>query len=221
MKRMIYSGFLKFVAVVLLIVCVVLGVLTALDGALQFFEEKVELYSFESDFSSSWYLASLLNAPENAVYYAYYATYRDDIEEEITTDLPATDEADLGVDEQIKRRLESLYCADQIDYFVKWNDKVFTNCGAVDADSLMQREYYSYIERGTDGYFSRMTDNIRAGRPLIEGINEYDRTSTMVICCSVKPEVAAELRTTWERQESMILDTVVGTFERDLNRRLR
>lgn len=212
MKRMIYSGFLKFVAVVLLIACVVLGVLTALDGALRFYEEKVEIYSFESDFASSWYLASLLNAPENAVYDAYYVTYREDIDEETTTDLPAMDIPDLSVDEQIKRRLESLYCADQIDYFVKWNDKVFTNCGAVDADSLMQREYYSYIERGTDGYFSRMTDNIRAGRPLIEEINKYDRTSTLTICCSVKEDVASELRTVWERQERMVLDTVELTL---------
>ena len=212
MKRIVYSGFLKFVAVVLLIACVVLGVWTALYGALRFDEEKVEIYSFESDFASSWYLASLLNAPENAVYDAYYATYREDIEEEITTDLPVMDIPDLSVDEQIKRRLESLYCADQIDYYVKWNDKVFTNCGAVDADSLMQREYYSYIERGTDGYFSRMTDNIRAGRPLIEEINKYDRTSTLIICCTVKPEVASELSTVWERQERMVLDTVELTL---------
>ncbi len=208
MKKIVYSGFLKFVAVVLLIACVVLSVLTALDGALRFFEEKVEIYAFESDFSSSWYLASLLNAPENAVYDAYYVTYREDVEEATTTDLPVTDTADLGVDEQIKRRLESLYCADQIDYYVKWNDKVFTNCGAVDADMLMQRKYYSYIERDTDGYFSRMTDNMRAGRPLIEGINQYDRTSTMIICCSVKEDVASELRTVWERQERLVLDTV-------------
>ena len=208
MKRIVYSGFLKFIAVVLLIACVVLSVLTALEGALRFFEEKVEIYAFESDFSSSWYLASLLNAPENAVYDAYSVTYREDVEEATTTDLPVTDTADLGVDEQIKRRLESLYCADQIDYYVKWNDKVFTNCGAVDADVLMQREYYSYIERGTDGYFSRMTDNMRAGRPLIEGINQYDRTSTMIICCSVKEDVAAELCTVWERQERLVLDTV-------------
>ena len=208
MKRLVYSGFLKFVAVVLLIACVVLSVLTALEGALRFFEEKVEIYAFESDFSSSWYLASLLNAPENAVYDAYEITYGEDVEEATTTDLPVTDTADLGVDEQIKRRLESLYCADQIDYYVKWNDKVFTNCGAVDADSLMQRKYYSYIERGTDGYFSRMTDNMRAGRPLIEEINQYDRTSTMIICCSVKEDVVAELCTVWERQERLVLDTV-------------
>ncbi len=208
MKRLVYSGFLKFMAVVLLIACVVLGVLTAFDGALRFFEEKVEIYSFESDFSSSWYLASLLSAPEYAVYDAYYVTYREDVEEATTTDLPETDEADLGVEEQIKQRLEALYCTEQIDYFVKWNDKVFTNCGAVDADSLMQREYYSYIERGSDGHFSRTTDATKAGRVLIENINEYDRTSTIIICCSVKPEVAAELREIWEYQESMVLDTV-------------
>lgn len=208
MKRMIYSGFLKFVAVVLLIACVVLGVLTALDGALKFFEEKVEIYSFESDFASSWYLASLLNAPENAVYNAYYVTYCKDLEEIVTTDLPVTDQTDLSVEAQIKQRLEALYCTDQIDYFVKWNDKVFTNCGAVDADSLMQGEYCSYIERGSDGHFTRTTNATKAGRVLIENINEYDRTSTLVICCSVKPEVAAELREIWERQESMVLDTV-------------
>ena len=208
MKKLVYSGFLKFVAVVLLIACVVLSVLTAFDGALRYVEEKIEIYSFESDFASSWYLASLLNAPENAVYNAYYVTYREDNEEIATTDLPVTDEADLSVEEQIKQRLEALYCAEQIDYFVKWNDKVFTNCGAVDADSLMQREYYSYIERDADGYFSRRTDATKAGRVLIENINEYDRTSTMVICCSVKEEVAAELREIWERQESMVLDTV-------------
>lgn len=208
MKRLVYSGFLKFVAVVLLIACVVLSVLTALDGALRFFNEKVEVYGFESDFSNSWVLASLLDEPEHAVYNAYEMAYRKDTEETTTPDLPTTDPPNLSVEEHIKRRLEMMHCAEQIDYYVKWNDKVFTNCDAVDAEQLMQREYYSYIERDADGYFSRRTDVARAGRPLIEEINEYDRTSTLIICCSVKEDVAAELRTTWERQESMVFDAL-------------
>lgn len=212
MKRLVYSGFLKFVAVVLLILCIVSGVLTAVDGALRFFDEKVELYAFESDFSKSWALASLLDAPEHAVYDAYEMAYREDIEEVTTSDLPMTDAPDLSVEEQVKQRLETMHCVEQIDYYVKWNDTVFTNCGAADAEQLMQREYYSYIERDADGYFSRKTDVARAGVPLIENINVYDRTSTIVICCSVKPGVVAEYREIWERQEGMVVDSLISTL---------
>lgn len=212
MKRLVYSGFLKFVAVVMLIACIASGVLTALDGALRFFDEKVELYAFERDFSNSWALESLLEAPENAVYDAYEIAYRVNMEEATGADHPMTDAVDLPVEEHIKQRLETMHCVDQIDYYVKWNDKVFTNCGAANAESLLQGEYYSYIERDSDGYFSRKTNVPRAGGPLIEEINAHDRTSTIIICCSVKPEVVTALRTTWERQESMVIDTLGWTL---------
>lgn len=208
MKRIVYSGFLKFVASALLIICVVLGALCGLDGVLTYFDEKIEIYAFESDFSNSWYIASLLDEPENAVYGAYYNTYHGHDEEQTTVDLPAGEQPyPLTPEEKIRQRLDAIYCAEQIEYYVRINDTVITNCGATSPEDLMQGEYYSYVKRDEKGYVTRTCTAAKAGM-WVEELDRLGCTDTVIVCCSVKPEAVSAYRESWERQEGIVVNTV-------------
>ena len=53
MKRVIYSSYTKLIAALLFITSIVLAALTLTNGVTEFWEEKVRLYDFESNFSRS------------------------------------------------------------------------------------------------------------------------------------------------------------------------
>ena len=53
MRKIVYSGALKLVAVLLFIVTVVSGVLVATNGIFYFDSQEDEIYAFEEDFSES------------------------------------------------------------------------------------------------------------------------------------------------------------------------
>lgn len=240
MKKIVYSTALKLVAVILLIASVSLGALTAVSGLIRYNEEEQDIYSFERNFSESWYLAYLLSRPENIVFDAYYRCFGErepsdslpepgeEVEDEIVTeeetvpdDETVTEEqtetetameTDLaGIAESLNRMFEDFYDSEKINYFVQWNDLVFTNCNAATAEELMQGEYYTYLKRD-DGRFVDRTSTARIRTYLIEDLERFDKTSTMVIACSVKEDVAREYRAIWEKQERIVWETVLQTL---------
>ena len=75
MKRIVFSNITKFIAVVLFVVCIVMGALVVTDGIITFSDEDEFIYDFESDFSQSHFVSYLLNETENAVYNAYHTTF--------------------------------------------------------------------------------------------------------------------------------------------------
>ena len=75
MRKIIYSSILKLIAVILCITSIVSGVLIVTEGILEYDKEKTDIYSFESDFSESWYMSYLLGIPEEIVYSAYNQTF--------------------------------------------------------------------------------------------------------------------------------------------------
>ena len=245
MKKIVYASALKLVAVILMIASLVAGVLVATDGILKYDREDPQLYALELDFSQSWYVAYLLNTPENLVYSAYWRTFeeqetsieaetaepmttdREEIEETETTlaeQDTAGDEADTGVEivgdvaehfEEISANLHQLLDgfenADQINYFIQWNDEVFTNCGAKNAEELMQGEYYAYLKRDNSGIVERSATHERLPYRM-EDLDRYGDTSTIVISCSLKDEAAREYKAIWERQAGMVLRTGMRTL---------
>ena len=210
MRKIVYSNITKFIAVLLFIASIVCGVLIAADGVLQYFNQDEEIYNFESDFSESWYITSLLSEPENVMFNAYHSVFyqevdgvwhvRGDIEsEEIRNDLS----------NQLNERFGNYSNFDKLNYYVQWNDLVLTNCGAERAEDLMQDEYYSYLKRDASGYVEReMSGDRDISRVyLLEEIDQFDSASTIVICCSVKEETVAEFKATWELQEGIVINT--------------
>lgn len=217
MRKVVYSSITKFIAVILFIASIVSGVLIATDGALAYFNQEEEIYNFESDFSESWYISSLLSEPENLVYNAYRSVFY--VDDGTGLQHPIKDRIDseeirLALVNNLEERFSDCYYSKMINYYVQWNDFVLTNCGAKNAEDLMQGEYYSYLKRDPGGYVERKMPNDRYMYRgyLLEEIVIHDKTSTIIISCSVEEKAVAEYKAIWELQEGIVVNTFTKTI---------
>ena len=215
MRKVIYSSITKFIAVLLFIASIVCGVLMATDGVLEYYNQEEDIYGFESDFSESWYISALLEDPENVMFNAYNSVYYIDdgngyhkIREDI-----GSEDIRLEMVQNLEDRFSDYYNSDTINYYVQWNDLVLTNCDAKSAEDLMQGEYYSYFKRDASGHIERDFPGNRGIRRsyLLEEIERFDKTSTIVICCSIEEDAVAEYKAIWELQEGIVIDTFLQT----------
>lgn len=198
MKKIIYSNYTKFIAVVLFITSIVLGALTVTNGIAEYGNEKEVIYRFENDFSEARHFSHLLNAPESAIFNAYHNFYLVDGE---------------TIEQNIKKKLDDLYCADKINYYVKWNDTVFTNCGASSEQELMTAEFYRLATRDEKGNNEIVSSQNRYySYPLLDELSLYDKTTSIVVCTSIKEEYANECKVIWDRQSTIINETFTSTI---------
>ena len=213
MRKVVYSSITKLVAVLLLIACIVVGVLFTTADIYEYFHSEEEIYAFEDDFSESWYVRSLLDTPHNLMYNVYHDVFyeHDEYGHRIIRENVSTDELRT----EFIKRMEEIFGEprnfDKINYYVQWNDLVFTNCGAEKEEDLLQGEYHSYFKKDKTGTVERFssapTDLSR--EYLLEEIQLFDSTSTIVISCSIRDDAIQHYKTIWEEQESIVIDTLI------------
>ena len=216
MRKIVYSGALKLVAVLLFIVTVVSGVLVATNGIFYFDSQEDEIYAFEEDFSESWYIRSLLDTPESLIYGIYHDVYYE--YDEWGNQIHKTDADSEELRLEFEKRITDVFGEpnnfEKINYYVLWNGLEFTNCGAENAEDITQGEYFSYFMRDDKGNFDRMSsadgDMVRV--PLLEDMDRFGNKTTFTISCSIKEEVVKEYKAIWEKQESIVIDTIIKTF---------
>lgn len=212
MKRIVFSNVTKFIAVILFVVSVVMGVLAVTDGIIAFYNDDEFIYNFESDFSQSHYIPHLLNEPENVIFNAYESQFYKYYDKNGHYAGPAEIQSDdETIADNIKKRFDDFYYSDELDYFVQWNDIVITNCGAESAEELMQGEFYSYVERDSTGKIERMSSCETYISYWIEELTQFDDTSTITVSCRIKPEVAEQYKAAWENQEKIVIGTIKNT----------
>ena len=202
MKKIIYSSWLKAFAVVLFVAGIVLGVLATTNGVVAFYNEEEQVYSFESDFADSWYIRHLLNEPENVVFNAYhrYDPYGNPIIQNSAV-----------IANNLQKSFDDFYYAQEVNYFVQWNNLVFTNCDAKTPEELMQGEYFSYVKRDNQGNVERSSSNdLRVY--LMEELSRFDSVSTIIVSCSIGEETLKEYKALWEKQESIVIDAFMQTL---------
>ena len=216
MRKIVYSGVLKFVAVLLFIATVVSGVLVATNGVFAYFNQDEDIYAFEEDFSKSWYIRSLLDTPESLIYGIYHDVYYE--YDEWGHQIHKTDADSEELRLEFEKRITDVFGEpnnfEKINYYVLWNGLEFTNCGAENAEDITQGEYFSYFMRDDKGNFDRMSsadgDMVRV--PLLEDMDRFGNKTTFTISCSIKEEVVKEYKAIWEKQESIVIDTIIKTF---------
>ena len=213
MKKIIYSNYTKFIAVVLFITSIVLGALTVTNGIAEYGNEKEVIYRFENDFSEARHFSHLLDAPESAIFNAYHNFYLVDGETEtVDKERPLIVNGET-IEQNIKKKLDDLYCADKINYYVKWNDTVFTNCGATSEQELMTAEFYRLATRDEKGNNEIVSSQNRYySYPLLDELSLYDKTTSIVVCTSIKEEYANECKVIWDRQSTIINETFTSTI---------
>nr|MBQ4318286.1 hypothetical protein [Clostridia bacterium] len=198
MKRIVFSNITKFIAVVLFVVRIVMGALVVTDGIITSSHEDEVIYNFESDFSQSHHISHLLNAPENALFNAYYNAFYDDDNFGHPVDLSdKLSENKAEIAENLREQFDDFYASDKIDWFVRWNDTVITNCDAKSAEELLQSRFHSYVKRDGSGNIERTSSHTAYNSYLIEDLERFDKTSTIVIGCRVKQDVADKYEAIW------------------------
>ena len=211
MKRFLYSKYTKFAAAVIFVTCIVLGALTATTGINNIMtNEKDMIYQFEDDFSDSKHLINLLYEPENVIFNAYHSFYIvEDDKETVTRTEPLTVNGQT-LDQNIEQRLNDMWCKDKIDYYIKWNDRVFTNCGAASPQELDVNDFYIYTMRPGkgDNHVERVanyTNNIYAGY-MLEEIVRFDNQDSIDIAATINEGYLTKCDEDWYRQEGLIND---------------
>ena len=213
MKKVIYSVWLKAFFAVLFVVSIVLGLAAATNGVVAFSNEDEQVYSFESDFSESWYIRHLLGEPENLVYMVYqnlyfngYDSYGNPVYKNVYVSPNSA-----AVANNLQQRLDNFYYAEEVNYYIQWNDLKFTNCDAQTPEELMDEEYFSYVKRDSTGNVVRSSSsNIQSS--LLEEVFRYDHVSAITVSCSVKEEVVEKYQQLWKKQESIVIDTFLQTL---------
>ena len=213
MRKVVYSSITKLVAVLLLIACIVVGVLFTTAGIYEYFHSEEDIYAFEDDFSESWYVRSLLDTPQNLMYNVYHDVFYeyDEYGHRVIRENVSNDELRA----ELIKRMEEIFGEpgnfEKINYFVQWNDLVFTNCGAEKEEYLLQGEYHSYFKRDKIGnveHFTSATTDLTRGY-LLEEIELFDSQSEIVISCSIRDDVVQHYKAMWEAQESIVLNTFI------------
>lgn len=207
MKKIIYSNYTKFIAVVLFIISITLGALTVTNGIADYCNEKDLIYGFESNFNEARHFSSLLDAPESAIFNAYHNFYLVDENETVDRERPLIVNGET-IEQNIEKKLNDLYCADKINYYVKWNDTVFTNCGAANEQELMTAQFYRLTTRDDNGNTERESSQNRYySYPLLDELSLYDKTTSIVVCTSVKEAYVDECKVVWDRQSAIVNET--------------
>ena len=210
MRKIVYSRVVKLIVVILLIASLVAGVLVATNGVYAYFSGGTEeIYSFERDFSESWYVRSLLSRPHNLLITAYHEVFYgyDAYGHQYIKGDMDSEETRLALRASIEELFGNPDNFEEIDYYVQWNDLIFTNCGAKSPEDLTHSGYYSYFimdDSGSESMFGN-TDLLWEYPPLI--IQNFDRDSTIAVSCTIKEAVLKEYKTIWEQQESLVINT--------------
>ena len=206
MRKIVYSSVTKFLAVVIFVLFAVMGCFTVTKAFVSFFSEEETVYGFEDDYTKANF-RYMLHEPENAVYNTVYNFYNQQYDENgnFRNVFPLNLPNGKSFEEDIRYRLDNLYCKDKINYFVSWNGTSFTNCGSSDGSDLMTGDFYVYTARDSAGEITRMSsDNMNHTSYLADDLYEYDKTSEFVIAACFKDSYLNTVRTAWERQSKTV-----------------
>ena len=214
MKKFLYSKYTKFIAAVIFVVCIVSGALLA-TTRINFIvsNEKDMIYQFEGDFTDSQQLKVYLYEPENVIYHAYHNFY---IEDGDVESVPRTEPLTVDgqtLEQNIEQRLDDMWCKDKIDYYIKWNERVFTNCGANSPEELNRDGFYSYVMRPGKGdiHLERETsfsDNRYLSHYMLNEVARFDEQDAIEIAVTINEGYLTECDDDWHRQESLINDLI-------------
>ena len=219
MKRFLYSKYTKFIAAVIFVVCIVSGAMLA-TTRINFIltNEKDMIYQFENDFSDSAQLIYYLYEPENVIFHAYNSFYTvDDENESVAQTQPLTVNGQT-LEQNIEQRLNDMWCKDKIHYYIKWNDRVFTNCGATSPEEPNRNGFYSYVMRPGKGdlHLERETsfsDRRYLSNYMLNEVARFDDEDAIEIAVTINEGYLNKYDEDWHRQESLVNDLITeGLF---------
>ena len=196
MKKIIYSNYTKSIAAVLFVISIVLGVITVTNGLAEYRNEKKIIYGFESDFNDTRHFSHLFDMTEEAVILAYQESLR------VVDQGKPSEET---IEQNIQKKLDTLRYADRINYYVKWNDLVFTNCNASDEEELTTAPFYRLVVRNEEGSINiESSEQQHYTYTWLDEVPLHDSTTSIVVCTSIKDSYVNECKALWDHQSAIV-----------------
>lgn len=217
MKKIAYSSYTKFIAVILIVVCAIFCVNTLIDGIMEYESlDMPHIYGFESDFTESGYFASLLYIPDNIFYNEYQRYVNEQYQNaRIPDDIPAGNivvwSPIFPIADNIQKALEHLDDSNEIDYFMQINGRIYTNCNATGKEELLERRFFTLSE--IDAYGNTNYDSSISWRHGYH-LDELDIPTgdTITICTAIKEDYADYCEKVWKAQASMVRNIFTSTL---------
>ena len=209
MKRFVYSGYTKFVAVAMFVALITSGVLSTVNGFLNYIDGEYHMYSFEDSFEKSHHMSAVLSEVESAIcstYYGFHLENGDNDRRRVVVD---------GRDfvNSIAHELDNLTSYYKIRYYVSINGKVFTNCNAQRAEEIKNGRFYRYYERNMDGSQIREeTIPVPYYFDSMEQMTDVIKTDEIIICTSINEDYVAECEKLWLEQSELVKDGIIKVF---------
>lgn len=208
MKRLFYSGYTKFVAVVLFIVLIISGVLATVNSFLEYFEQKYYMYSFENTFQESHHMSAVLGDVERAICSTYYRFHIEN---------GGNDRRRVLVDGRdfvtaIAEELNNLKYKDKIRYYVSVGGKVFTNCNAESAEEIKTGRFYSYYRKMNESQSREKTISVPYYFNSMEQMTDIIKTDEITICTSINEDYAEECEKIWLEQSMLVRNFFIKVF---------
>lgn len=194
MKKIIYSSYTKFIALLLSVLCIALGVNTLIDTIARYDNEEIPLYSFSDSLENSPFFSSYLYDLNVSVHNAFDAFYKN----QNTPDNPP-------LEEHIKTRLAHINDQNKINYFISINEQVFTNCSAANKTDIINNKYFSLAELYSDG--TTHYDSCMRGSYwfyLDDLHQDYNITDEITVAAAIDNDYVIECEAEWANQAAYI-----------------
>ena len=189
MKKIIYSPYSKFIAVLLLTISVMLGANSVVDSVRRYYNEEEGIYGFEESFDRTSYFTPLLHEPMQCVNEAYSNFY------EGKSDA-------LTFEDCLNAQLDNLQNSEKLNYFIIINGKAYTNCNASGKDDFKSEKFFLIAERDANGNFYYSANDTT--ECIMDLDNIPKNNDSVTVCASIKPSYAEKCKNIWRRQSAVV-----------------
>lgn len=219
MKRFLYSGYTKTIALFLFILSICISLFFCGNCIAELRNDDEIIYNFENSFTESRHLSDLLCNPEIVIGECYIDYYSNDHNAD-----SLKSDTKQSVAEYIASQLESPryadgnvshYPIDKIDYILTVDGETISNCGVQSAEELInigdyQGAFYRYNERKTNGdiVFKAQPNDSYYYYDFSE-LSDYNPKAEITLCAKVKDDYVRECEELWAMQFNIVHDAMV------------
>ncbi len=201
MKRIVYSTVTKVIAALLFIASVTYSALVFTACGIEYYSWGDEaVYRFERRFEDTEIFEPILYAPLRILFNTCVNAHS-------TAQASDTDSIADAIEADLK------YYDGEVDYYVRYGDRVFTNCGAKNAMELTESRFYALVECDENG--NSLYDFSSSGHGVMWLLEELYRVHgemvPITVSASLKETYVDEVETDWQYQKTCVREAFMNT----------
>lgn len=192
MKKILYSGVIKFIAWILMLVSAFQTVNLVTGCLVEYFGYDDEVYCFEETFEDSNFMSMRLDETVQNIFNSFVIYHRDNPE-------------NTPLEKVVESHLEEVI-AEYTDYRVIVNDSVFTNNEKLTENQFVDRRFNSYLYRDDEGQLEISKTSNLVNYYYWSELDQH-RDEKIEIYCALKDDYVKKYEAIWINQRNLIYKT--------------